>query len=150
MKLKSKNNCESLLSEIGSLKIKVQHIKTENQTLRTSSNLNCSTKMDLKKIYVGRKAHDKMRLRYIERLPSLVFKVIRSPKEKGEQSQKLKNKSDNMQKTKYNKEKHNHAYQYRYSNRRNRNNNYYQEEIHLTLNGQIKFILDVLMVSFMN
>jgi hypothetical protein len=105
--------------------------------------------MDLEKIYVGRKAHDKMRLGYIERLPSPVFKVIRSPKEKGEQSQKLKNKSDNMQKIKYNKEKHNHAYQYRYSNRRNRNNNYYQEEIHLTLNGQIKFIY-VLMVSFMN
>jgi hypothetical protein len=44
-----------------------------------------------------------MRLGYIEVLPSSVCKVTRSPKEKGDQSQKLKNKSDNMKKAKYNK-----------------------------------------------
>jgi hypothetical protein len=34
MKLKSKNNCESHLYEIGSLKVKVQHIETEKWVLR--------------------------------------------------------------------------------------------------------------------
>jgi hypothetical protein len=54
MEFKNKNNCESHLNEIGSLKVKVQHIKIKrNQNLRTSSNLSCSTKMNLKKIYVG-------------------------------------------------------------------------------------------------
>jgi hypothetical protein len=44
-----------------------------------------------------------MRLGYVKTLPSLLFKVIRSPKEKGEQSKKIKNISDNMKKIKYNK-----------------------------------------------
>jgi hypothetical protein len=75
MEFKSKNNCESHVSEIDSLKVKVQHIKIENQVLRTSSDLNYSTKMNLKNIYVDRKAHDKMRLGYIEPIPSSVSKV---------------------------------------------------------------------------
>jgi hypothetical protein len=81
--------------------------------------------MDLKKIYIGQKTHDKMGLRYIEPLPSSVSKVTGSPKKMGAISKKIKNKSDNMQKKNIIK-KYNYAYQYRYLNRRNRNNNYHQ------------------------
>jgi hypothetical protein len=72
------------------LKIKVQNLKTENLNLRISSDLICSTNIDLKKIYMGQKARDKMGLRYIELLPSSVCKIIGSPKEKKKSS--LKNK----------------------------------------------------------
>jgi hypothetical protein len=62
MELKNKNNYESHLNEIDSLKLKVQYIEIENRALRTSSDLSYSTKMDLEKINVSRKTHDKMRL----------------------------------------------------------------------------------------
>jgi predicted nucleic acid-binding Zn-ribbon protein len=88
IELKSKNNCETHLNEISSLKIKVQHIRTKSWALRTSSDLSCSTKTDLEKIYVGQKMHDKIKLEYIESLSLSIFKVIGSPKKKGEQSQK--------------------------------------------------------------
>jgi hypothetical protein len=90
IELKNKNNYESHLSEIGSLKVKVQHIETENYVLWISNVLSCSTKIDLRKIYVGRKTHDKIRLEYIKPLPSLISKVTGSPKEKWELSKKLK------------------------------------------------------------
>jgi hypothetical protein len=66
------------------LKVKAQHIKIKNQDLRTSSDLSFSTKMDLEKIYVGRKTHDKTGLEYIEPVSSSIFKVTGSPKDKGE------------------------------------------------------------------
>jgi hypothetical protein len=89
----------------------VQHIKTKSWALRTSSDLSCSTKMDLEKIYVGQKTHDKIKLEYIESLSSSIFKVIGSPKKERGAVSKIKNKSDNMTKIKYNKKKYNHAYQ---------------------------------------
>jgi hypothetical protein len=48
------------------LKVKVQNLEIENQALRTSSNLRCDTKMNLDKIFMGQKAHDKMGLGYAE------------------------------------------------------------------------------------
>jgi hypothetical protein len=107
------------------LKVKVQHIETEIRLLRISNDLSCSTKIDLKKIYVSQNTNDKTKLRYIELLFSLVFKVIGSPKEKEEHSQKSENKSDNVKNIKENRRRPNHAYQYKYSNRINRNNNYH-------------------------
>jgi hypothetical protein len=62
MELKNKNNYESHLNEIDSLKLKVQYIEIENRALRTSNDLSYSTKMDLEKMNVSRKTHDKMRL----------------------------------------------------------------------------------------
>jgi hypothetical protein len=82
--------------------------------------------MDLDKIFMGQKVHDKMSLGYAEVSFSFVPKKIESPKENGGQSQKSLNKSDNMKSTKHHKEKSNHAYQYKYSNKSNINNHNHQ------------------------
>jgi len=79
--------------------------------------------MNLEKIYMRRKIYDKMRLGYIKSLLSSIYKVIESPKEKGEQSQKKEEEVIICKN--YNKEKYNYAYQYRYSNKKNKNNNYH-------------------------
>jgi hypothetical protein len=82
--------------------------------------------MDLEKLYVGQKAHVKMRLGYVETSSFSVSKNTRNPKEKGEHSQKLENKCDTIINVKDNERKLNHAYQYKYTNRRNKKNNYHQ------------------------
>jgi hypothetical protein len=94
--------------------------------LRSTSDLRCSTKLDLEKIYVVQKVHDKTGLGYIESLPSSVSKDTGSPKENVEQSKKSESKTDNVKNAKDNRRKYNHTYQYKYSNRKNRNNNYHQ------------------------
>jgi hypothetical protein len=119
--------------------------------LRSTSDLRCSTKLDLEKIYVVQKVHDKTGLGYIESLPSSVSKDTGSPKENVEQSKKSESKTDNVKNAKDNRRKYNHTYQYKYSNRKIGTITTIREiGIHLILIGQIKFILEILMVGVMN
>jgi hypothetical protein len=95
----------------------VQNLEIKNRVLRTFSDLRCDIKMDLNKMFVGKKVYDKTGLGYAEMSSSSAPKKTRSPEKNGGQSQKSVNKSDNMKSTKYHKENLSHAYQYKYSNR---------------------------------
>jgi hypothetical protein len=83
---KSQINYEIHLDEMRLLNIKLQNLETKNQALRSTSGLRCSTMLDLEKIYIDQKVHDKMRLEYVESLPSTVSKDTESPKENRGQS----------------------------------------------------------------
>jgi hypothetical protein len=101
--LKNKNICESYISEIDLLESKVQDLGIENQTLKSTSLLRHDTRLDLPKLYVGQKTHDKMSLGFKKFSSFLTFNDTRSPKEKGEQPQKFGSKNDNMKNTEHNR-----------------------------------------------
>jgi hypothetical protein len=64
MELKNKNICESHLSEIDLLKSKVQNLKIKNQALKSTNILRYDNVLDLSKLYVGQKPHDKICLSF--------------------------------------------------------------------------------------
>jgi hypothetical protein len=87
--LKNRIYCEWQVSEIGLLKVKVQNLEIKNRVLRTFSDLRCDIKMDLNKMFVGKKVYDKTDLGYAEMSSSSAPKKTGSPKENGDNLKNL-------------------------------------------------------------
>lgn len=121
-KLNLQNECQTHLGEIGILKIKVQNLETENRTLGSICILRNGTRMDLDKMYIGRKLHDKRCLGYKKSLFSSKSKNPTSPKLNGKQTQNLNDKNVKNKNAKNNKSSYNHTYIYQHNSRRNNNN----------------------------
>jgi hypothetical protein len=119
--------------------------------LRTSNDLRYSTKMNLKNVYAGQKTHNKMGLEYVEPLPLLVSKVTGAQK-RMESSLKIKKikvtvcKMQNITK----KSAIMHINIIIQIEGIGTITTIKEIKIYLILNGQIKFILEIPMIGFMN
>lgn len=152
-KLNLKNNCQTHLQEIEILKIKIQTLKTKTKILISTNVLRNDTTMNLDKMYMDQKSHDKLgtrRLRYEKSSSFSESKNPSNPKLKRKQTQTLNNKNVKNKNIQNNKKSHNYVFIYQHNscnkekNYQNNNRNTYNP------NGPTKFILKVHMDCLMN
>jgi hypothetical protein len=127
-------------------------LEIENRALKSNSILRNDTRLDLSKLYVGQKPHDKMGIGFKEFSSPSTSKSTIISKEKEEHTQNSNITYQNNKNAQINERSQKHAFRYRYNYKRHKNHKNYHYNNIIIINPHLsnKIYFKGQMVGFMN